>query len=354
MVHVDPQPRELVEELHDDVLAMGRVGDLGWYWTPQILRAGSSSTATGAPSEVAVATKPSGTSTTALKWLIHTVWCVGQRIGEQGRPASGIRCNGPAVLTGPAATDPTTELLGDELGAVADPQDRDPQVVHLGVHQRRTLDHHRLRATGEDDGGRIAGCELRRGDVVGNDLGVDVRLADPPCDQLRVLRTEVDDEGRLLGTDHLLGLGQRPQLDSGALHRATARASVGSPLRRRRPVGPLGWATTARSAFCISFTVPCPVTAIVLRNAPIRLDLPSARSDGPKRTCSNVPTGSTCSSRPRGSVRWAAVIDHTAPPPGASVARASGAPSITASAPHTIAFAMSPPVVMPPSAITWT
>ena len=42
------------------------------------------------------------------------------------------------------------------------------------------------------------------------------------------------------------------------------------------------------------------------------------------------------------------------PRPGASFARASGEPTITASAPQAIAFEMSPPVRMPPSAITFT
>ena len=42
------------------------------------------------------------------------------------------------------------------------------------------------------------------------------------------------------------------------------------------------------------------------------------------------------------------------PRPGASYADASGEPIITASAPHAIALAMSPPVRMPPSAMTCT
>jgi hypothetical protein len=41
-------------------------------------------------------------------------------------------------------------------------------------------------------------------------------------------------------------------------------------------------------------------------------------------------------------------------PPGASVARASGEPTMTASAPQAIALEMSPPVRMPPSAMTFT
>ena len=50
----------------------------GWYCTAQIRRSGDSITAHGAPSEPAVATKPSGGRSTASKWLIHTVWSWGR------------------------------------------------------------------------------------------------------------------------------------------------------------------------------------------------------------------------------------------------------------------------------------
>src|SRR3954462_1916884 len=55
---------------------------------------------------------------------------------------------------------------------------------------------------------------------------------------------------------------------------------------------------------------------------------------------------------PRGSVGWNVAMPQWNPWPGASNARASGEPTITASAPPAIAFATSPPVRMPPSAIT--
>ncbi len=41
------------------------------------------------------------------------------------------------------------------------------------------------------------------------------------------------------------------------------------------------------------------------------------------------------------------------PRAGASTAEERGEPSITASAPQAIALAMSPPLDMPPSAMTW-
>ena len=64
----------------------------GWYCTPQIRRSGASITAAGAPSEAAVATKPSGTSTTASKWLIHTVWLSGRSSVSRVESAPAMRC----------------------------------------------------------------------------------------------------------------------------------------------------------------------------------------------------------------------------------------------------------------------
>ena len=55
---------------------------------------------------------------------------------------------------------------------------------------------------------------------------------------------------------------------------------------------------------------------------------------------------------PRGSDGWNVAMPQWKPWPGASYARASGEPIITASAPHAIALATSPPLRMPPSAIT--
>ena len=49
----------------------------GWYCTPHMRRLGDSNAATGALSEVAVATNPSGTRVMPSKWLIHTGWVGG-------------------------------------------------------------------------------------------------------------------------------------------------------------------------------------------------------------------------------------------------------------------------------------
>ncbi len=58
---------------------------------------------------------------------------------------------------------------------------------------------------------------------------------------------------------------------------------------------------------------------------------------------------------PRGSVGWKVAMPQWKPRHGASTgADDSGEPIITASAPQAMALAMSPPRLMPPSAMTWT
>ncbi len=67
-----------------------------------------------------------------------------------------------------------------------------------------------------------------------------------------------------------------------------------------------------------------------------------------------MPFWTVCTRAPRGSEGWNVAMPQWKPRPGASCARASGEPTMTASAPQAIALETSPPVRMPPSAITWT
>ena len=98
-----------------------------------------------------------------------------------------------------------------------------------GSMRGRALDVDRLGAAAEDHAGGTAGRDLGRGDRVRDDLGVDVRLAHPPGDELRVLRAEVDDEDRSRRADVTVG-------------RSAWRRAHGSP-----------WRTTS-SAFCSSLS----------------------------------------------------------------------------------------------------
>ncbi len=75
------------------VLAVGRVRDLG-----VVLHAPDAPVGVlehrdlGAPGDVAVATNPSGTSVTASKWLIQTVWFSGSESGNSVEGTPGFRC----------------------------------------------------------------------------------------------------------------------------------------------------------------------------------------------------------------------------------------------------------------------
>jgi hypothetical protein len=82
--------------------------------------------------------------------------------------------------------------------------------------------------------------------------------------------------------------------------------------------------------------------------------LPSLTGAGPSRISLRVPRGEVRTRVPRGRSGWKVAMPQWWPRPGASTARDSGEPTITASAPQAIALATSPPVRMPPSAITWT
>ena len=101
-----------------------------------------------------------------------------------------------SVFTATALGDLATEIAGEKLRAVTDPQNRNAEVVDTGVDRGRTFDMNGGGATGEDDAGRILGRDLRCRDVMPDNLGEYVRFAHAAGDQLRVLRTEVDDEDR--------------------------------------------------------------------------------------------------------------------------------------------------------------
>ncbi len=133
------------------------------------------------------------TSVIASKWLIQTS-CSSGVSGPSTEDSRGAGQMGPAVLAAHPAADRSTELLGDELGAVADPEDRNAERVDRRIEPGRAVDMDALGAARQDDRRRIAGHHLGRRHAVRHDLGVHVELADPAGDELRVLSAEVDDE----------------------------------------------------------------------------------------------------------------------------------------------------------------
>src|SRR4051794_28431273 len=124
------------------------------------------------------------------------VLLMGQR-GQQLTLVVGHRQPCPAILAAHTSADLTAELLSDQLGAVADPEDRDAELVDRRVERWRTLHVHALRTAGQDDRRRLAQRQVGSGDAMRDDLAVHVELADSTGDELGVLGAEVDDEHRV-------------------------------------------------------------------------------------------------------------------------------------------------------------
>ena len=165
----------------------------GWNWTPKQRRSASSMTATGTGPVDAVATKPGGR-------LGHRDTVAHPHVGrspgasrESDEVPDARELGAPVLARVPCGLDRAAEILGEQLGAVADAEDRDPEIVDRPGRPR-----------GAQSRGRLAGPPERmspRGSlatsaavIVADDLGVDVGLADAPRDELGVLGAEVDDE----------------------------------------------------------------------------------------------------------------------------------------------------------------
>src|SRR5882762_5967830 len=94
--------------------------------------------------------------------------------------------------------DPPAELLRQGLHAVADAQDRHAMLEHRLRRPAGRFLVGRHMAAGEDD---ALGAEITHegvGYVVRVDLAIDLGFPDPPGDQLRVFRTEVEDQDFLV------------------------------------------------------------------------------------------------------------------------------------------------------------
>src|SRR5205085_2955608 len=101
---------------------------------------------------------------------------------------------GWTVLAVCGPIDGAAQQLGHQLQAVADAEDRDAELEHPRVDQRRAFLLPPVGTAGKDDAARGEGLDLLERHRAGVDLAVDVQLADAAGDQLRVLRAEIEDE----------------------------------------------------------------------------------------------------------------------------------------------------------------
>ena len=118
--------------------------------------------------------------------------------GEQ-RVVRGDADVGRAVLAMVERDDVAAELVGHQLGAVADAEDGDAARPDGRIRPRRARVVDRVGAARQDDRARAATLELLVRRVVRQQLRVDVELADAPGDELRELAPEVEDDDRSRG-----------------------------------------------------------------------------------------------------------------------------------------------------------
>ena len=91
------------------------------------------------------------------------------------------------------------ELVGEELHAVADAQDREAGLEDVGGRLRGAFVVDGCGAAGEDEAARVQALDLLTRSVVGDQHAVDVALAHAPGDEHGVLRAEVEDDDCLAG-----------------------------------------------------------------------------------------------------------------------------------------------------------
>ena len=101
---------------------------------------------------------------------------------------------GVTKLAHQSALNPATQLRRHRLHSVADAQHRDAKREDDLRRARGIVLNHRCMAAGENDAFRIKGADIRVRHIKGVQFAVHAGFAHATCDELRNLRTEVEDE----------------------------------------------------------------------------------------------------------------------------------------------------------------
>ncbi len=114
---------------------------------------------------------------------------------------------GVAELADLARLHPAAELLRHRLHSVADPEHGHAELEHRGRRLVGGFPVRREVAAGKDYALGAESAHEGVGYVAGMDLAIDFRLAHAARDELRVLRTEIEDENLLVLRGQVRGLG---------------------------------------------------------------------------------------------------------------------------------------------------
>ena len=192
---------------------------------------------------------------------------------QQGAAVALDGENGAAVLAPIGAADRAAVLLGDQLRAVADAENRNVEVVHRRIDGDGAVGVHGIGAAAEDDAGGGLRCDLSGGGAGRDDLAVDVGFTHPTGDQLGVLGAEVDDQHLVelaVGTWHCA----HRTTTSGCEQAVTSvRPSTGT-----RVCSVLQPGSNARRA-----AVPCSICTSAMSPSPLPAGCGEERSDASRR-----------------------------------------------------------------------
>src|SRR5690606_9103730 len=190
----------LVEEMTQDLVAAWRVGHFGMELdaveTPLPILHGSyrGSRAGGDAHEP-------GRGLRDLVAVAHPHLLFSREVAHEDRLGGDLE-GSLAVLRTASVLDLASGEVGEQLVAVADAEDRYPEIQDLRVETVGVLGVDGGGTTRQDQAHRASLPDLLGRDVATDDLGVDVGFPDPAGDQLGVLGPEVDDENGV-------GLGDR-------------------------------------------------------------------------------------------------------------------------------------------------
>ena len=169
----------------------------------------------------------------------HPNFEIARQIGEEFvRTAVGRRGHmdlGSTVLAGRRAFDLAAERFAGELHAVADAEDRDAEPKKFDVALRRAGFVDAARTAGEDDPFGRDLAESGGRDVVADDFAVDLLFADAAGDELRVLRTEVEDDDLFI--DQATRRGSRGGGSGTGGHRRVSQAQEVALTKKARRSG---------------------------------------------------------------------------------------------------------------------
>src|SRR2546428_11955651 len=98
-----------------------------------------------------------------------------------------------------ARVDLASEVVSDQLHAVADAEHGHARMERFSIDLRRAGIVHARRSSAQDEAGGPPFFELRPGGAAGSELGVDVPLAHASRDQLAELRPLIKGDNRLPG-----------------------------------------------------------------------------------------------------------------------------------------------------------